>query len=66
MRLKLFILSIALAAQPAYAHVLDSQDDLPDRLVHQLVGVHHLPVTLLLVVLGVIVAHRWLARHSDR
>jgi hypothetical protein len=38
----------------ADAHTLAADDGLPTQLVHQLLGLHHLPITALLIV-GVIV-----------
>jgi len=58
MRKKLYILLIAIVAQPAYAHELSGEDGLLNQLVHQLTAVHHLPIALVLVAVIALVTHR--------
>ena len=48
-----------IATQPAYAHVLEDTDSLLTRLAHQLAGAHHLPLTLALIAVGILVMRRW-------
>ena len=55
---------LAIASQSAYAHELDGQHSLAGQLIHQLTSMHHLPVTLLLVVIGVILVRRWRATRT--
>lgn len=57
---------ILLATQPAFAHVSGGPGDILMPLVHQLVGTHHLPFTLALIAVGVLVVRGWRARKSGR
>ena len=53
--MKNLITSIALLAglsSTAYAHPLSPHDGLA-AIYHQLLGIHHLPVTVLLIVIGI-------------
>ena len=43
---------------PAYAHTLSFQEGLA-ALNHQLLGAHHLPFTVLLIVVGVVLVRSW-------
>ena len=45
-------------SSPAMAHTLSFQEGVV-ALYHQLLGMHHLPFTLLLVVIGVAVYRGW-------
>jgi hypothetical protein len=45
----------------AGAHTLAGGDGLLAQLDHQLLGVYHLPLTVLLIVIGVILLRRWRA-----
>jgi len=44
---------LAGSASPAFAHTLSPQDGMA-ALYHQLLGTHHLPLTVILVVIGVV------------
>ncbi len=46
------------AANPALAHTLAGDEGLITRLDHQVFGVHHLPLTILLLVIGVMIFTR--------
>jgi len=53
--MKKLLLSVVLLAgltDPAYAHTLSLQEGMA-ALYHQLLGIHHLPLTVLLIVVGV-------------
>ncbi|MDH3415781.1 MAG: hypothetical protein OEM64_05655 [Gammaproteobacteria bacterium] len=43
----------------AAAHTLDDKDGLVTQLYHQVLGSHHLPLTMLLIVGGVVLLWRW-------
>ena len=43
---------------------MTSDDDLPMQLVHQLLGSHHLPITALIVLVGILVFRVWHRRFS--
>ena len=45
----------------AGAHTLAGDEGLVTQLDHQLLGLHHLPLTVLLIVIGVILFRRWRA-----
>lgn len=48
------ILVLALVCQNAGAHLLDEHQDLSTQLAHQVVGGHHLPITILSLLFGVL------------
>jgi hypothetical protein len=48
-------------AGTAGAHTLAGDEGLLLQLDHQLLGLHHVPLTILLVVVGVILFRRWRA-----
>jgi len=48
----------------ADAHTLASDGGLPMQLVHQLLGSHHLPISALIVLVGVLVFQVWRRRVS--
>ena len=68
MKAKMFVLvtvvAVLFAVIPtaASAHVLDDVHGVVAQLGHQLLGLHHLPFTLLLVVIGVGLFRRWRKR----
>ena len=43
----------------AAAHTLAADDGLPAQLSHQLLGWHHFPLTILLLVAGIWLFRRW-------
>jgi hypothetical protein len=43
----------------AAAHTLDDKDGLVTQLYHQVLGSHHLPLTMLLIVGGIVLLRRW-------
>ena len=59
MRLLLTIFLIAGTSGIAAAHTLDSKDGLLTQLYHQLLGSHHVPLTVLLIVAGIALLRRW-------
>ncbi len=58
-------LLLTTAASSASAHTLASEEGLLTQLQHELMGAHHLPVTLLLLAGGFFVIRR-LTRRSTR
>jgi heme/copper-type cytochrome/quinol oxidase subunit 3 len=46
---------------PAYAHTLSIHEGLA-ALYHQVLGMHHLPITILLVVIGIVLIRNWRKR----
>jgi len=62
------LLSIGLA-DIAFGHTLDSEHSLVESLWHQLVGIHHLPYTIGLIVTSIVmlaVIRRRILRHRTR
>lgn len=55
-------------ARIADAHTLAADDGLPVQLLHQILGSHHLPLTALLIVGGIVLLRRRhkRARRDDR
>jgi hypothetical protein len=60
MRLITSLLILAAASETATAHTGGGL--LPEALSHQLLGLHHLPFSILLVIATVIVIRRWQSR----
>jgi hypothetical protein len=60
MRLITSLLVLAGISETALAHTGDGL--LPEVLSHQVVGLHHLPFSILLVIAAVIVIRRWQSR----
>jgi len=56
----------AIAAAAADAHTLPADEDLPLQLGHQLLGLHHLPLTLLLAGAGIATVGYCLRRRRSR
>jgi len=56
------------AALPAaaHAHTLGADEQLPLRLGHQLLGLHHLPLTLLLLIAGIVLIREYRKRGRTR
>ena len=64
--MKRFIASLVLLTGSfgtAVAHTLPGDEGLLQQLDHQLLGLHHLPLTILLIVVGVALFRRWRVRH---
>jgi hypothetical protein len=55
--LGLFLL--ATMTRVADAHTLAADDSLPAQLVHQVMGLHHLPITAMLLVGVIVVSGIW-------
>ena len=55
MRLISSLIVLIGTANVAAAHSLDGKYGLADQLTHQVLGSHHLPVTLILIVAGLVV-----------
>ena len=49
----------------AAAHTLDDKDGLVTQLYHQVLGSHHLPLTMLLIVGGIVLLWRWQKAHRQ-
>lgn len=43
----------------AVAHTLGNEDGLVVQLWHQLLGLHHFPLTVLLIVAGILILRTW-------
>lgn len=57
---RIFIaLLLATGGQSARADVLDGHHGLPDQLMHQLFGAHHFPLTLIVVLFGMLIIRKW-------
>ena len=52
-------LLLTAASGAVQAHVLDHQDSLVMQLVHQVLGAHHLPVTLIAIIAGAAAYRSW-------
>ena len=59
MRLFLSMLLLAAVSRIASAHTLGSEDGVLVQLWHQLLGLHHFPLTILLLVAGIVVLRHW-------
>ena len=65
MRLGISALILLLGQRVAMAHVPGSEQSILERIGHQFVGAHHLPISILIAVLAIIVIRRYLKRSSD-
>ena len=59
MRLFLSLLLLAGVSRIASAHTLGSEDGILVQLWHQLLGLHHFPLTALLIVAGILLLRNW-------
>jgi hypothetical protein len=59
MRIFLGLMLLAGVSRIASAHTLGNEDGLLVQLWHQLLGLHHFPLTALLIVAGIILVRRW-------
>jgi len=59
MRLFLSLLLLAGVSRIASAHTLGNEDGVLAQLWHQMLGLHHFPLTVLLIVAGIMVIRRW-------
>ena len=62
--MKKLIVTLTLLAgfvSPAHAHTLSIHEGLT-ALYHQVLGIHHLPITMLLVVIGIVLIRNWRKR----
>jgi spore maturation protein SpmA len=50
----------------AVAHTLGSDHSLAERMSHQLLGSHHLPLTILLIVVGVVALWTFYRKVAER
>jgi S-adenosylmethionine:tRNA-ribosyltransferase-isomerase (queuine synthetase) len=64
MRKLLSLFLFAGMTRVADAHTLAADDSLPMQLVHQLLGSHHLPISALIVLVGILVFRVWQRRLS--
>lgn len=62
MRILTSLLLLTGLAETAMAHTRDGL--LSEALSHQLLGLHHLPFTILLLVVAVFAIYRWYSRKS--
>ena len=58
---KTILVLFAFVGGVAHADVLDHHHSLAAQLAHQIFGAHHIPLTLLLIVVGVISIWGWRA-----
>jgi len=66
--MKRLIMSLALlagTASIAFAHTLPGDESVVTQLDHQLLGLHHLPATALLIVAGIWLLRRWSAARKS-
>lgn len=62
---KYLTLFVLMAMAPvASAHTAPSEDGLVSQLVHQLLGMHHLPLTVLVLVAGLLALRVWYKKSS--
>jgi len=59
MRLFLSLLLLAGVSRVAFAHTLGNEDGVLVQLWHQLLGLHHLPLTVLLIVACLMILRNW-------
>jgi hypothetical protein len=59
MRIFLGLMLLAGVSRIASAHTLGNEDGVLVQLWHQLLGLHHLPLTVLLIVAGIMVLRNW-------
>ena len=60
LRKTIFVL-LAFVGGSVHADVLDHHNSLAAQLAHQILGAHHIPLTLMLIVVGVISIWGWRA-----
>ncbi len=59
MRQLLALILIPGISRIAAAHTLDDKDGLVTQLYHQMLGSHHFPLTMLLIIGGIVLLRRW-------
>ena len=59
MRIYLGLLLLAGVSRIASAHTLGNEDGVLVQLWRQLLGLHHFPLTILLLVAGIVVLRHW-------
>jgi hypothetical protein len=59
MRLLTTLILAVGASGIAAAHTLDDKDGLVTQLYHQVLGSHHLSLTILLIIGGIVLLRRW-------
>jgi hydrogenase/urease accessory protein HupE len=64
MRKYLTLFLLMAMAPVASAHTAPSEDGLVSQLVHQLLGLHHLPLTALILVAGILALRVWRKKSS--
>jgi hydrogenase/urease accessory protein HupE len=64
MILKTILILLAFVGGAAHADVLDHHNGFAAQLAHQIFGAHHIPFTLLLIVVGVISIRGWRAART--
>ena len=63
---RLALLSMLIvSAGTAFAHEIEGEAGIVERVSHEFVGLHHLPMTILLIVV-IIAAYRVCKRHASR
>ena len=65
MRLGISALILLLGQRVAMAHVPGSEQTVLERIGHQFVGAHHLPISILIAVLVIVAIRQYLKRSSD-
>jgi hydrogenase/urease accessory protein HupE len=62
---KYLALFLLMAISPvASAHTAPTEDGLVTQFTHQLLGVHHLPLTALILVVGLVALRAWYRKSS--
>lgn len=59
MRQTFIALLLATGGQSAWADVLDGHHGLREQLIHQFFGTHHFPLTLIVVLFGMLIIRKW-------
>ncbi len=65
MRLAISALILLLVQRVSLAHVPGSEQTVLERIGHQFIGLHHLPISILIAVLAVLAIRQYLKRSSN-
>lgn len=65
MRLGISALILLLVQRVSMAHVPGSEKTVLESIGHQFLGAHHLPISILIAVIAIVVVRQYLKRSSD-
>lgn len=65
MRLGISAVILLLLQRVSMAHVPGSEKTVLESIEHQFLGAHHLPITILIAVIAIVVIRQYLKRSSD-